>query len=218
LEVLLVDSAPWFALGLLVVSTALGVLLLTLHQISLILLVTALGERLPLPWIRGLRRATLLAGGLALISLTLALGGLRQALADLLAPEPSTAWGPLVGILALLPWFLIPALMLTTELASSGRDTLPARFHTWWIVLVLGLRWICALCYVLFVLIGFAVSYLHQGADGAILLRRPLALLDSLLFLGYLLVVPGPVLAALSLLGVLQRQVLRLLRTLPSPF
>ena len=214
----MVNSAPWFALGLLLLSTAIGLLLLTLHQVALVLLVTALGERLPLPWIHGVRRATILALLLALGSLTLVLGGLRQVLGDLLHPEVLSDWvGPLL-VLAVLPWLLIPALMLTTELASSWRDRLPTRFHAWWIALVLGLRWICILCYAGFLVMAFALSYLHQRARAPILVESPFVLIDSLVFLGYLLLVPLPILGLLGLLGAVQRQVLHWVRAFPVRF
>jgi hypothetical protein len=200
----------------LVVGVALALVVFNLHQVGLVFVVTALGERLPLPWIKGLPRATVLAVAFALVALVLALVLLFGAIPVLAGLAVlSGVQITLVELLAL-PFFAIPCYMLAAELATGWRDDLENRHSLLFAATAVTLRWLCRFYYAAFILGAFAVSYSMQWPGQAPQWHLVLAVTATVILLGYLLLAPVFVLLLMSVFAQIQRRILRLLRAARS--
>jgi hypothetical protein len=189
----------------------LGLALFNLHQGLLIILVSLLGSRLPLPVVSGLRRKAVIAGGLAALALVLALYLLLTLLMMFglgrfgVAQYNEAEWNAAARWLLLLPLLVLPCYMMAHDLEAGARDSATVASRSMLAGVASALRWISGLLYIVYVTDAFGLQFLRQLGTGQSNLGELDTFLGILPYLGYFALAPIPVLLILAAVGYVQR-------------
>ena len=197
-NVLGVQLAGWLFFG------SSGLAVFSVHQVVLVLLVAALGPWLPLPQICTLLAKGILASLLTVVTVALSIW-------TLLLVESLKEWTDdkarmVVLLLFALPLLVLPCYMLAHDFETGASEIKAGNRTRGPVLLAVALRLASGFCYIVFVLAAFGYTFIRLNLffSGASVPSDWDVFIAMLPWLGYLLVAPLPVLALLSLIGLLQ--------------